>query len=589
MHLRLLTPLILFLASWCFLPSVAHGIVRNPGVYTYLSLSDPDSLDPAWSYDSVSHLAIASIYETLFEVDADAPGGVKALLAAKIPTRENQLISPDGKTYTIPIRPGVRFHDGTALTAEDARYSILRFMLQDRDAGPSSLLLEPLLGRLSTRDEKGAIVSGVWEEANKSVSVESGALVLRLPRPYAPLLSILSSWAPVVSRDWARRNGDWDGTEAAWARYNNPQKQSSPFFERANGSAPFKLARWDRKTKELLLARHEEYWRKPARLSKVVIRAIKEFSTRRLMLMAGDADNIAADRPALSQLQDAPGLRVVDGLSALERKPMLFFGFSLNPSANRYIGSGRLDGDGVPPDFFADKNLRRAFAHAIDYEGYIKDVFRGQGRRAGGCVPPGLDGHDPAAAGHASDLSRAGEFFRKAHGGRVWEKGFRLTLSYSAANSSDQTLAQMIKRRVESLNPRFRIDLMGLDWPAFLDASTAGKLPLYIMGWTADYPDAHNFAFPLLHSKGSYPVAQRWRHAEMDRLVEAALAETRPAPRRALYQRLQALEIEELPHIVVLDKRVFRVQRDWVRGWRHDPLLPDAPHGSRFYDLDKTE
>ena len=136
-------------------PAVAVMAVKNPQAFTYLTISDSDSLDPAYSYDTASHMVILNVYEPLFQFDKSSTEKLIALAATQVPSRENNLISPDGRTYTIPIRKGVKFHDGTPMTAEDAKWSLLRFLLLDRAAGPSSQLLEPLLGYPSTRGDDG--------------------------------------------------------------------------------------------------------------------------------------------------------------------------------------------------------------------------------------------------------------------------------------------------------------------------------------------------------------------------------------------------------------------------------------------------
>ncbi len=253
--------------------------VKNPDTYTYVTISEADSLDPAWSYDTASHMLSLNIYEPLFWFDGESTADLVPLIATKVPSRKNGLISKDGRTYTIPIRKGVKFHDGSEMTPEDVRYSIMRFMLLDRAAGPSSLLMEPLLGYPSTRDEKGKLNENAYKDAARAVKVKGGNIVLTLPKPYAPILSILASWAPVMPRKWGAKNGAWDGSEATWKKFNNPDKQSSPFHEASNGTGAFKLDRWDRKTKESVLVRNDGYWREPAKLKRVVVKALKEFGT----------------------------------------------------------------------------------------------------------------------------------------------------------------------------------------------------------------------------------------------------------------------------------------------------------------------
>jgi peptide/nickel transport system substrate-binding protein len=568
-------------------PAAAAVAVKNPDTYTYLTISDADSMDPAWSYDTASQMVILNVYEPLFMFDKSSTEKMVPIVAEKVPTRENGLISADGLTYTIPLRKGIKFHDGTPLTPEDAKYSLQRFLLLDRAAGPSTLLLEPLLGYPSTRDEKGVLRPTVWEDVNRAVTLSGDKLVLHLPLPYAPLPTILVSWAPVVSKVWAVKNGDWDGTEATWKKINNPSKETSPFFEKTNGSGPFKLERWDRKTKEFILTRNDQYWRTPAKLKNVVIKGVNEFGTRKLMLQAGDADAIYADRPLLSQLQNIPGVKLIDDLPTVEMNPILFFTYHVNAVGNGYIGSGALDGNGIPADFFTDQDVRKGFAYAFDYKGFISDVWRGKGSQAHGAIPKSLPGFNASQPVYTLDLKKAAEYFKKAQGGKVWENGFHFTIAFNSGNLPRQTVCQILKRNIESINPKFKIDVRAVEWPTFLDAYKASKLPIFVMGWMADYPDPHNFTFTLLHSRGDYPTTQKFSNPEFDRLVEEGERETVPAKRKQIYAKLQALEFEEAPHLVIVDTVLYRTQRDWVKGWYHNPIFPDSPYGSYFYPISK--
>lgn len=565
----------------------ARAAAKNPDTFTYLTIADADTLDPDWAYDTASSLVILNIYEPLFQFDRTSTEKLLPLIAEKVPSKENGLISPDGRTYTIPIRKGVKFHDGSELSAEDARWSLLRFLLVDRAAGPSSLLLEPLVGYPSTRGDDGKILAHVWNDVNRAVSVKGDDLILRLPRPYAPLLSILATWAPILPKRWAARNGDWDGSEASWHKFNDPSKEASPFFVKANGTGPFKLERWDRRNKEFVLVRNESYWRPPAKLAAVVIKSVNEFGTRKLMLQAGDADTIYADRPLISQLQNLPGIKIIDDQPTLEMNPVVFFTYRINSIANSFVGSGRLDGAGIPLDFFTDKDVRKGFAYAFDYKGFIADAMRGKGTQATGAIPQSLLGHDPDGHTYHLDLKKAEEHFKKAWGGQVWDKGFRFTIAFNSGNYSRQVVCQILKHNIEGLNPKFKVDVRAVEWPTFLDAYKSSKLPIFVMGWNADYPDPHNFAFPLLHSRGDYPATQKFKDPEFDRLVDTANAETDPAKRRKLYARLQELEFEEVPHLVIVDAVRYRTQRDWVKGWYNNPIFPDSPYGSYFYTLSK--
>ena len=157
-----------------------------------------ESLDPVYSYDGVTHGMLINVYDTLLKFKGSSLTELEPSLAVAVPTKENGLISKDGRTYTFPIRKGVKFHDGSELTPEDVRYSLLRFMLSDVSGGPSSLLLEPVLGVSSTRDDKGRITVD-FKDAAEAVRVDGDNVVVTLKRPFAPFLSIVARWSYVMN------------------------------------------------------------------------------------------------------------------------------------------------------------------------------------------------------------------------------------------------------------------------------------------------------------------------------------------------------------------------------------------------------
>ena len=126
-----------------------------------------ESLDPVYSYDGVTQGMMLNVYDTLLKFKGSSMTELEPSLSTEVPTVQNGLLSADGLTYTFPIRKGVKFHNGEILTPEDVRYSLLRFMLSDVSGGPSSLLLEPILGVSSTRGENGEYTV-TYEEAAKA-------------------------------------------------------------------------------------------------------------------------------------------------------------------------------------------------------------------------------------------------------------------------------------------------------------------------------------------------------------------------------------------------------------------------------------
>lgn len=552
----------------------AQAQVKNPDTFVYAIVGEVDSMDPHWQYDGVSHFAVDQVYESLVAYAGTRTDAYEPALATQVPTRANGLVSADGRTYTFPIRSGVKFHDGSTLTAEDVRYSLLRDMLLDRNGGHSWVLLDSILGLQSSRGADGKPLPDLYARAAKAVRLEDGKLKVTLHKPFAPFLSMLASYCYVVSKSWTASHGGWDGSEGSWPKHNDSPKESAAMYKDGNGTGPFRVERWDRQNQQLILARHDGYWRGKTPLARAVVRTVNEFSTRKLLLQNGDADAVFTDRSYLPQLTDLPGVRVEDRLPYLEVHNAFLFGLKLNTSGNPMTGSGKLDGRGIPSDFFLDRDVRLGFAKAFPYTRYIADVYRGQGVRAIGPMPKGVLGYDENAPSLAEDLAAAEGHLKKAHGGKVWENGFTLSCAFQQGRETRGQACAILKSVLERMNPKFRVDVRPLQWSTLLDLQNSSKLPLVCARWGLDYPDPHNAVHPFLHSEGTYAKAQGYKNPEADRLIAEAVAAQDPAARKKLYRKLLDLAREDAPSFFTLDTFDFRVTRSWVQGFVHNPMKP---------------
>jgi len=554
---------------------VAQGqAVRNPDTLVLVRFGDPESLDPAYAYDTASsEIFLWHVYETLIFFNGGSTGSFVPMLATEVPSVANGGISRDGKTYTFQIRPNVKFHDGTTLTAEDVKYSLLRFMFMDRDGGPSWILLSPILGVETTRDDKGNLDMSLFNKANQAIKVSGNTLSITLHEPYAAFLSIMAQWSLTVNRRWAIAQGDWNGTAAGLRALNNPAKpEDTKLFSQANGTGPFRLVQWDRQNRQAILERNDNYWRAPAKLRRVIYRVVEDFGPRRLMLQQGDADIVSVNRVEQTQVEGLPGVRIVDDLPQL-----VVTGIYMNlkidtTGGNPDVGSGRLDGNGVPPDFFADVNVRRGIAYAFDYATAIRDCNRNKAAVNKGPIPKGMFGYNPNQPWYTTDRARAEAAFREARGGQVWANGFKFTIAFNSGNTTRQCMAQVLKSNVEALNPKFKVDVRGVTWAQYLSLYRQSKLPMWIIGWAADYPDPDNFVTPFQHSKGTYGSAQGYNNPQVDKLIVDARNETDPAKRRAIYFQLMKIAYDDITTLY-LQPTGFIVMRSWVRGWYNNPAF----------------
>jgi len=177
------------------------------------------------------------------------------------------------------------------------------------------------------------------------------------------------------------------------------------------------------------------------------------------------------------------------------------------PVQNPYIGSGKLDGNGVPPDFFADANVRKGFSYAFDWDTYINDVFKGEAVQSTQIALPGMPGYDPNAPHYTLDLAKSADAFKastlkSADGKSLWDTGFRLQMLYNQGNTSRQIIAEIMGANLAAVNPKFVVEILGLPWPAYLSAQRAKQIPIMTAGWLEDIHDPHNWYQP--YSIGAY-------------------------------------------------------------------------------------
>lgn len=545
-------PLFLFLAATPARSATA------PDTFVLASYGTLRTLDPAAAYDTVGTMRLLNLYEPLIFFDGGATDQFIPLLATQVPTLENGGISEDGTRYTFPIREGVRFHQGGTLTAEDVAYSFKRNMIADPDGGPMWMLLEALTGRGSTRDGDGNLVPGIFEKIDEAVTASGNTVTFHLPRPYPPLLGILAYSASVIlDKEWAIENGCWDGDIANAAEYNNPAPGAEPLQRIANGTGAYRLQLWE-PSRQFVFQRFDGYWDDAPPIKTAIVRYVKEWSTRKLMLQNGDADRVVVDTPYV------PEVRQMDNV-VLQKSPQLAltcacFCRRIRTQGNPNIGSGKLNGDGIPPDFFADADVRKGFLHAFDRETYKRDVFDGDVILP---TSPNIQGlpHHREVPVHEFDLEKAKVHFQKAWDGAVWEKGFSMVVTHNTGNAMREAAAHMLADAIMSLNPKFRIEVRNVDWKDYLVQYRNRMYPLFLIGWGADYADPHNFLYTFMHSRGVYGRYMGYRNPEADRLLETGIAATDPEVREEIYFRLQDIWHEDavaLPLYQLVDIRAYR-------------------------------
>jgi len=529
------------------------GEVKNPDTFTTVSIGDPQELDPAHAYDTASGAVIMNAYETLVWYERERTDKLKPMLATEVPTQANGGISPDGLTYTFNIRQGVKFHDGSTLTADDVVFSIKRLVVMNLADGPAWMYTEIL-------NESG--IQKIDQYTVQFTLTESA------PR----FLSIMAyNAAAILSQNWVASRGCGDPIEGVPCE--NIERD-------VMGTGPYKFVKWV-PDQYVLMEYHPDYWagwsasdRKAQGypdgfIKTVYMKKNNDKDSRILELLAGDADF------AYVPIADRDKIDGKDGIRIMEGQPTFSMGFiGFHQDIQNW-------GQTAPSsDFFADINVRKAFCYAFPYQQFITDELDDHALKPKGPVPAGMLGYNEYGPEYDLDLEQAEYYFKEAG---VWDTGFTLTVYYNSGNTARENGLLMLENNIESLNAEFDLVVQGLEWPDYLDKFIQSEMPLFFLGWAPDYADPHDYVQPFLHSNGHFPYYLSYQNDELDQLIMDAARETDDATRIQLYADIIDLEHEEAIYIWTHQGITFHVERDWVDGWYSNPMYG----GTYYYSLSK--
>jgi len=260
-----------------------------------------------------------------------------------------------------------------------------------------------------------------------------------------------------------------------------------------------------------------------------------------------------------------------------------------------YIGSGALDGDGIPVDFFSDIDVRKAFCYAFDYDTYISDALNGQGVQRGSPVVEGLYGYDPGTPMYSYCLTEAVDHMQDAWSGDAWDKGFKFTLLYNAGNLPRKTACEMVSEAWAGIGntyaeepEKFQVGVQALAWPTILGKIFGTRdMPMFQIGWLPDYPHADNFIVPFMHSQGTFSYFQGYGDSTLDAQIAAAFQDTNPTTQQAKYDALQQQYYDDAPGIVLAQPIARRYFTQHISGFYYNPV--ESSYAGRVLDLSKSD
>lgn len=463
------------------------------------SAFDPQTLDPH-ALALLYHTRVAfQIYESL--VGRDEKYQLEPALATAW-----QMNSPSSWRFT--LRQGVKFHDGSPFTADDAVFSLERTLAQ-----PSQRAFQ-LKGVKSVR------------------KVDERTIEIQMEAPDAVLPEKLQ-FIGMMSKPWSERHGvtraqDFNG------------KQETYTVRNAMGTGPFRLESYQPDV-ALQLKRHAGWWgwadaRRHGNLQAVRFVPIKSDATRLAALASGEVD-LVLDPP----FQDVSRLKADPRITLLQMPDIGQQYLTFDHARDELEFS---DVKGKNP--FKDLRVRRAVYHAINMPLIIDKVLRGQGTPTGAFLSPRVDGspaeldqrlpHDPARA--RALLAEAG-----------YPNGFAVTLDCVNVAWRENTCQAMSAMLTQV---GIRTSLRSSPTNQFFPKLSQGTASFVEYGWTPT-PDAWSSLNALLRSHDRSGLgtfnAGRYSNPKLDALIDQIRTEPDLTRRRAMVATVLRLAAEDLPYI----------------------------------------
>ncbi|HEU4797825.1 MAG TPA: ABC transporter substrate-binding protein [bacterium] len=476
-------------------PGPRYGGTLRAGMQT-----DPVGLDPHLTNATATRNMMENIYDTLVMVSSEGryiPGLAQSWTA-----------SEDGLTWTFQIRRGVKFHNGRVMTAEDVVYSINR-------------LRDP-----ATKSPRAAD----FAEVDSLSASGSNAVVIRLKRPFSPLLAKLSfSTNVIVPREVIARDGDLN---------TNP-----------TGTGPFRFVGYTPQQR-LTLVRSGDYWEVDANgrrlpyLDRIEFVFFPDAVARATALRAGSVQWIEyVPSSEVKALRADPNVEVVGGLSANFRS--LYMNNQVAP--------------------FNNVKVRQAIAYAIDKKEIVDTALFEVGGivATGTSIPPGnFFAYTRSPYGRV-DLDRAKRLLAEAGQPNGFEAELYVTSTYDFL----RTPAEIIQAQLGKIGIRLRIN--AADWSVYLPLVLQKRYTLTILG-TSGQSDPDDFLYTNFHSKGGLNIVN-YNDPAFDRLIDQARAVSNEGQRKRLYEQAQARLLEMVPMVFIYHSTQFEAVRKTVRGFEHWP------------------
>lgn len=506
--------------AWSLLALLLTGCVSSSGDDTagqYLRLADQDdvpTLDPARGYDTASWQFEELLFNTL--VDYDDDGQLIPELATDWQT------AADSLTYTFHLRADVRFTNGRPLVAADVRYAIER-VLNPHTQSPGAEFFRGIAGAEECSEVR-CTVPGIEVVDPHTLRFHLHAVdplfLHKLAMPFA---------AAVPAEEIAHWGED--------------------FARHPVGSGAFRLQEW-MSGQHLLFVRNPDYFEPGLpRLAGVL----------RLVGVNDELAWLKYESRQLDVVATIPPAEFPRVAREARYQPLLRH---VTTMRTQYVGMNCR----LPP--FTDRRVRQALNFAANKPKLLR-LINNRGVVAKGFVPPNMPGYNAAVRGYSFDPQRARQLLAEAG----YPNGFSTTL-WVRSSEDALRLAQSLQQDFAEVG--VAVQIKPIAWGPFLEAIRRTDLvPMFLLGWDADFPDPSNFLEVLLHSKyiGTNNNTS-YRSPEVDARLDEAARTSDPATRLKLLQDVELRAIDDAPWVFLYHPVSYELVQPRVRDFRLHPLRP---------------
>ncbi len=475
---------------------------------------EPRDLDPHAVTGTPEYHIVMNLFEPLVEKD---PKNLKPIPGVA----ESWTISPDGKTYTFKLRKNAKWSNGDPVTAEDFIYSLTR-LLEPKTASEYAYQGHYVVG--GKEYNKGTLtdVSKLGVKA-----VDPHTLEYRLVNPVPFFLTLLAhhSFFPIHRKT----------VEKFGARWTRPENMV--------GNGAFILTKWE-VNKVISMKPNPKYWdRKSVKLEEANILPIQKEETEERMYRAGQVDvtlSVPSQKIASWKKEAKHSLHQV----AHSATYAYFVNVTKPPLNNKWI--------------------RKALAHGFDRHQITEFVSLGGEHPAYAFTVPGMGGFQPKKylPTDKSDLAKAKEYLARA--GYPNGKGLPpIEILYNTGDNHKKIAEAMQQMWKTSLGVDLRLN--NQEWKVLLNSQREKNYQLTRLSWNADYNDPNTF-LDLFVSTSPNNISG-FANTEYDGLIEAAGREKDLVKRLEVFQKAEALLMDELPVIPIYVYNHNYLQSPRVHGW----------------------